>query len=459
MPHQYTVRSYTVAELLVGESGQYVVPEFQRSYSWRASEVEALIEDVLDDSDGRPTRYFLRAIVCVRREGELLVIDGQQRLATLSLLLATIRELMRERGDERDADVLSGALVTKQLGEAPVPRLALQPDDAERYQSLIDNPGRLDESKAGMGKIERAALTIRELLVARIARRPDSDGRELNEIAKRVFAGIELVRIDAADEGSAYRLFEALNDRGRALSAADLIKNKLFSRSRGYLPTVRTDWARVTRSVGADDLLHALRHYWIAFRDPVRRSELFDAYAREISVLVPEQVAGLTAELARATELYRDIMRPRRMATHSGLAPARDALTRLDQLRARTCRPLLLLVATRWPDGLGAVARMCEAATIRHTLVCRRSPSPLEKAYGAVCRDLRAAEGASTADALAVVSSGLGRWVPSDQDFQDALTTVAPRGRFTSWRLVLERPMEHETPVPARGAGCSHRRR
>jgi hypothetical protein len=440
MRYDYDVRSCTVAELLRGDSPPFVVPEFQRGYSWTPSDIEALFEDVLDERHGfraRPTRYFLGAIVLVPRDGSLLVIDGQQRLATISITLAALRELMEQNGQHEDAAVLAQGLTTKQLGQDRRPRLELQQDDADAYREAIDGPSRIDGRKKSLSKVHRAAIVIREELLTRIARDVDDHKSVVSRIANRFFSDIELVRIDAPDEGSAYRLFEALNDRGRALTAADLIKNKVFARASVNLAVVREQWRDLQQGIDDDELLAYLRHFWIAFRGSVRRNELYDAYDHEVSNATPEQVAQLSRDLAKSANVYRDLGAPRRIEKGGVLAAVFDRLDRLNRLRVKGGRPVLLLFTQRWLAGLPALVAMLETTAVRHALVCQRNPNQLENAYNNMCHSLRELGAAETDRALDVVRENLDRWMPNDDEFRDALVSAQIRTNLAGWRMLL----------------------
>jgi len=93
-------RLMSFGELLAGSS-YYSVPPFQRDYSWTETEVEQLWNDITETMDENRSEHFVGAIVVNNsKKPELMLIDGQQRLTTISLLMCVIRDIAKEKGDK-----------------------------------------------------------------------------------------------------------------------------------------------------------------------------------------------------------------------------------------------------------------------------------------------------------------------------------------------------------------------
>jgi Protein of unknown function DUF262 len=115
------------------------IPDYQRTYSWKADEIEDLWRDISDAMDAGAPEYFLGSVVTTRSEEQerYQVIDGQQRLATVSLTYAAIRDILKSRADERADEV-----ERKTLGERDIvtrnlqPRLVLNAEDNDLFRQL-----------------------------------------------------------------------------------------------------------------------------------------------------------------------------------------------------------------------------------------------------------------------------------------------------------------------------------
>ena len=146
-----TPKSLTVTQLLSAESEQYVVPAYQRRYSWHEKQLEELLDDIslLEGSD----THLLGSIVCLtgyHRAGinELELVDGQQRLTTICILLQCIADRLRQEGETRSSEDVNHLLWARALGESPVRKVLLDSLDAGQFeQHLTGNTPRISEKK------------------------------------------------------------------------------------------------------------------------------------------------------------------------------------------------------------------------------------------------------------------------------------------------------------------------
>lgn len=129
---------------------RFRVPAYQRSYAWEAEHVEALLADISDAIKAKEKEYFLGSVVVtgpVERRFE--VVDGQQRLTTISLLISAIRDRFRSEGDqEADTSIRNDFLanVDRKTKERE-PKLSLNEVDNEIYQELIEDKSSIDPSR------------------------------------------------------------------------------------------------------------------------------------------------------------------------------------------------------------------------------------------------------------------------------------------------------------------------
>src|SRR5579884_301317 len=236
---------------------QFLVPHYQRPYSWTQDQWKTLWRDILElleDPEAKP--HFLGSIVTSPArsvpEGveKRLLIDGQQRLTTLLILLTLIRDRARQGGLTKLADRIDD-LVTNRHEDGPDHHklLPTQSEDAtesdrEAFIRLVS--GTPFATKSGIG-------TAYEFFAGRLRR---DDAPDLDELLRVLISKLTLVSIVLDDRDNPHRIFESLNGKGRPLSQADLIRNYFFMRlpekdhERAYLDL----WRPMQRRLGADAL-------------------------------------------------------------------------------------------------------------------------------------------------------------------------------------------------------------
>lgn len=214
------------------------VPVNQREYSWEAEHVEELFSDFANAIATNKATYFLGTIVLTRGAADIPeVSDGQQRLATATILLAAIRDHFVSQDDlKRAQSIEQDFLQTTDLETtATVPKLMLNVDDNEFFTKYVTaTPGTQDRkiapTKDSHFRIQKATELarqhVREILEpykepARISR--------LLEWVKFIRDGAQVIVLRVPDHLNAFMMFETLNDRGLKASQADLLKNHLLS--------------------------------------------------------------------------------------------------------------------------------------------------------------------------------------------------------------------------------------
>jgi hypothetical protein len=216
----------------------FKVPLYQRPYSWQREQAEELLDDLLGfigDGTGPVADlnpYFLGSIVVIKEDHkpEADIVDGQQRLTTLTILLSAIRSMLT--GSE-------AAAVTGYVYEKGNPiedtqdrfRLTLRERDAAFFQDHVQREGTID----GLRKFDATGLpdsqqNIKNNAVAlldRLAGIPDDRRKRLVQfIVKQCL----LVVVSTPDFDSAYRIFTILNNRGMDLSHSDILKSEVIGR-------------------------------------------------------------------------------------------------------------------------------------------------------------------------------------------------------------------------------------
>ena len=216
-----------VSEVLY--SGRFEVPWHQRYYDWRMEQVRELLSDLKNALDTAKTCYFLGSIMLVKatQAERQRINDGQQRLITLSLLIAA---LCRRFAQKRPRDQGRESLALRALFVRPdneTSKLA----DTSRYEPRI-NPPKNDNSKytqivrgngIGQNGLMTAAWNEIDFFVEAMSR------SERGGFFDFIMQKVEVSVLDVPGDVDANSVFEALNARGRPLDDVDLIRNRLYS--------------------------------------------------------------------------------------------------------------------------------------------------------------------------------------------------------------------------------------
>lgn len=249
MPQRLPTKSLTVADLLA-DAFRFVVPAYQRAYSWTRDEAGQLLEDLMsaagidDEYAGEPD-YFLGTLLVMdpaptgwpdlRSSVQLRVleiVDGQQRLVTLSILAAVLRDLDRAPESEQWSrlDACLAIPGTGRRGQPPRrPRVEMRGKDRAFLERFVTTPGAtievpMHDDAPGVGP--HALLDVRELFLSELGTMaPDQRRRLASYLCDRA----HFVVIFSSDVDRAHKFFEVLNNRGRPLLRSDILRAEVMS--------------------------------------------------------------------------------------------------------------------------------------------------------------------------------------------------------------------------------------
>lgn len=283
---------YKVSQIFSNEKTIiYKIPKYQREYTWGQKEWGLLFNDIIENDYG----YFLGSIICVDKsvsamgDVELEVIDGQQRITSLSLLLVSLYEKLNIFKDKLDEDQITDLnnikreLVIRSNGEN-IARLTpqIQNDNRNDYFSLLCEKGLLADRErknyAGLRRVYKAYAYFSNAVDKYIEElNPQNDNDKINALFELVrrFNSAVLVSIEVETNKDAYMLFESLNNRGVPLSAIDLIKNLLISISDrdGKAEECYTIWKKIIFYLSDDYGVQErfFRQFYNAYRDELNK--------------------------------------------------------------------------------------------------------------------------------------------------------------------------------------------
>lgn len=379
---------------LVGNGKIYRVPPYQRDYSWEEEQWEDLWNDTVE-LRGRPDdRHYMGALVVEgKSDREFLIIDGQQRLATLSLLaLAAIKQLksMADAGREtKENSERTAGLRSRFIGEkdpaslVESSKLFLNKTDDAFYQDYLVQL-REPLNPRGLPKSNRLLWECFKYFSNRLAQEAAfaQDGAALaGMLAENVGRQLMFILITVDDEINAYTVFETLNARGLELSSTDLLKNYLFSRL-----TVGTDleslerrWRALLATVQQERFPEFLRYHLLCEEPHIRSQRLFKLVRERVRT--PQDVFGLMEALERRAELFAALSDPNHgywMETPD----ARPYVRELQLFRVRQMTPLLFAAWERLSrQDFTRVLKLVAVLSFRYSVVSGLNTNALEPIY------------------------------------------------------------------------------
>ena len=337
----------------VGNQNIFEIPEYQRPYVWNRNNWEALFDDITGNDPG----YFVGAIICAQKDTtpdytEFDVIDGQQRLTTLSIFMVAIYDAIKTRTDQL-LDVMNAkdfnnfwngdrstklfqikcSLLVKTANGKFKPRIIPQnQNNIDDYFNILFDAGLITKNDlaydGSIGNRNRLRLIskayeyfqkrVSDYAVVAKSNSPAQQEDLLQQQVDRIIEILDklnvaqLVMIKAPSTSSANTLFEALNNRGEPLTITDLIKNKLFSKLKSTSPQNfqqfvdewnKCIWQKIFfingKEISAGEQERFFRQNYNAFRSywntgqitfPIgKRSNLYESYGTMID-LDPQSV-------------------------------------------------------------------------------------------------------------------------------------------------------------------------
>jgi hypothetical protein len=319
MPGPYFEPSRRTIEDLLAGSDYYFIPRFQRPYSWDAANIEDFWRDALEDN---AVGYFIGPMVGWRsnpRSPDIYVVDGQQRLTTILLILAAIRNALRQISNENLANGIHRFIEKPDRDNTP--RFVLQTEGRTSFLDSVFSDARVNgaawQDQGDGDSAPFAFTTINSHLGAALEFRAARAARtqQLRQFRDKLL-GLRVIWIEHSNEDDAYVIFETLNSRGKDLEVVDLLKNHLLNLlRRGGNPRAdpaKEQWNRMRTMIEETqaeiDVNRFLQHWWLSQEPFVSQRKLFRAI--KSAVRTQPQARQRLGQLSADAPLYRAIFEP-----------------------------------------------------------------------------------------------------------------------------------------------------
>lgn len=425
---------------------RFSVPPHQRPYAWLDAQINDLYRDIYDALRRTAEEYFLGTIVLAKTvDSRLSVIDGQQRLVTISILIAAIRDYFMnahqlQRANDIEREYLSKRDIRTQEETA---HIFLIPEDRDFFvKRVVCPPTHADRAIAATTKaqerIENAVRLAAEFVesIAQTTQKPDD---ALLDLLEFIDTRALLISVRVGDEANAFVIFEVLNDRGLDLSVADLLKNYVFRLAGERLPEAQAAWQSMTTTITEvaeePDVRVFIRQEWISRHGVTREKHLYDAIKR--SVTTKSKAVDYAKDLALQAVVYAALRNPNHDRWKSFGDAVIESLEVLDMVGVTQIRPLLLAVFKSFDEAeVKKSLPMMVSWTVRFLICGSGGSGTLETYYAERAKEVSAGS-IKTASQL---FDGMKNALPTDQEFQDTLAraTVSKSTLAKFYLRVLE---------------------
>ena len=371
----------------------FEIPEYQREYAWEDAQVSEFWSDLSHAISQGP--YFLGLIILTGEDRRKQVVDGQQRLLTITLLAAALRQTAVAIGRKALADRLHSTLLQSldYATDEVLPRIVLTDSRAnEALQSIVEN-GYVDEALLTPGSSSERLWSAYQYLQKELPQNDSADVfRQLGSWAEFINEQLYVAVFEHPDEAAAYSVFEVVNTRGRQLTTADLLKNYILRNTPPDSRSARYEqWYQMAQQfeqVGVQNFVPYIRHVVNLQAGYVLPKDLYNYISRrgEFAGAAVPTVDDLMAQLQANLPLYLQLVDP----TVEGPADpaALDIFVALNELGIAAVRPLMLAISS----GDGAVSGMTQVLQliVKRMVVGNLGASSVERKFAEAARVVHA---------------------------------------------------------------------
>jgi len=354
--------SETKLQQIIEGTKQYVVPLFQRPYSWRKSEWQALWDDIVElCKEDNPRPHFMGSIVTMPAssvpEGvsKYLLIDGQQRLTTVFILLSAIRDIAKKSEQELAEEIDKTILVNPY--KKGLDYYKLQPTQVDRsaFRRIMNSESLVNET----GISQCYQFFQRKI-------RQHRSSLELQRIKQVICSNFSLVSVVLSANDDPYLVFESLNAKGRPLTQADLIRNYFFMLIHSdSQESVYVQYWQPMQDLLEDNLTEFIRHYLAKSGVEVKQN---DIYFQVKSRIDTNNALPYLKDLCTFAEYYARLLKPEREPN----VIVRKYLYRLNRLEVAIIYPFLLNCYDDWMSQKITEQEFIDVLKVLENFILRR---------------------------------------------------------------------------------------
>ncbi len=426
---------------LMGNGMRYEIPKFQRDYSWEAEQWDDLWMDLMAIIDQEEMEHYMGYLVLQTSNNKnFSIIDGQQRLTTMSLIVLSVlkclADLVGEGNDAENNLLRKETLLNSYIGYInPVTlisdnKIKLNRNSDEYYRHnlvLLKDVLPIRNTNSSEKHMRECFLWFYDKCKKRFKLGEDLAGFIDDIVDKLSFTVIEVT-----DQLNAFKVFETLNARGVQLSSADLLKNYLFSivdetkPHKSEIEELELLWGKVLGKLGNQKFEEYLRYFWNSQNKVVRKNNLFKTIKK--SIVTKSEAFKLIRELDETADIFAAIQNP-----DDELWKGNQELSKaLGELKLYQVRQTFSLFITAYKTlsivDFTKLVKYCSVITFRYNIIGGLNPNDQEDVYNKIT--------------LSIIENGkidVELFLPiyvEDRDFEQAFTSKEFKINTRSHKIV-----------------------
>lgn len=437
--------SGTDIEKLLG-SNFFYIPRFQRPYSWDDDNIMEFWEDLIENEDND---YFIGSMVIYKKKKqEFGLVDGQQRLTTITILLCVLRDTFKELKCKDDALGIHQLIERKDRGnkdtfvlktETSFPYFQARIQEYDTNSTLHVNALQEEKNLKNTHKIFKKSV---DSIVTLVNDDSSIDKRDkLNTKIKRLknirdtILNLHLILVTLENEDDAYLIFETLNTRGKDLSLTDLAKNHFSKhmKAKGDVDHHKLQWKKMLETIhnsaveiSPDSFLH---HFWASRYGGTTLKKVFPKLKKEIT---KSNAKPYLDSLVSDSKLYRSILDPN-YAWSKNETEVSKSLLMLQIFKLLQATPAVLSLVRAYRNKIIKYAKLRDSiATIEKfhfiftAITSSRSSGGISSIYTSFAKQLFDAKNSEEASvAISILIKKLKEKVPSREEFIVAFKEVS----------------------------------
>ena len=389
----FTATESSFDELMGSVERKYVIPRYQREYSWGVDNLATFWSDIHDEDD-----FFFGSVVLKRperRRARIEIIDGQQRMLTMTILYAAIRDVLNELGELTDAASIHSQFIITRRGRRDNDHI-IQPTQGlrnyfERSVQSLDPDFRRPSTKEEK-RVKKNYEWFKARIYDKLQSRSTDESLTIIDDLIDTIGRMQLIQITVTESYDAYRIFETVNATGVDLSVADLIKNMVFKHIREDDDTgedpAQIKWTEMKNNLAEInlDVARFVRYHWISSRETVTMGKLYKSVK---SATTNRAWQTLMDDLVHDSTLINHLMLGEipNENMHGNISRINRKLKLINGLGFSQCYVLLLSVYRNmerlnysWDEFEDLVSELENFNFIYHT-ICTRPANRVENFY------------------------------------------------------------------------------
>ena len=386
---------------LMGNGLRYEIPKFQRDYSWESEQWDDLWFDLMSLVENEEMEHYMGYLVLQTSNNKnFSIIDGQQRLTTMSLLILSVLkcldDLVAQNVDKDDNFKRKENLLNSYIGFVnPVTlisdnkiKLNRNSDDYYRQHLVLLKDLPIRNTNSSEKQMRECFLWFYDKI-----KKQFKTGVELAGFVDNIVDKLSFTVIEVTDQLNAFKVFETLNARGVQLSSSDLLKNHLFSvvdetnPHQSEIEELEKLWSKVIGKLSSNKFEDYLRYYWNSRNKIVRKNNLFKTIKK--TIVNKFQAFELIRELDKNADIFIAIQNPNDILweNKNELIKAFEEL-KLFQVRQTFSLFLIGYQNLDVPD-FQKLVKYCSIISFRYNIIGGLNPNELEDVYNKLALEIK----------------------------------------------------------------------